>query len=83
MLGIGVDVLHGGEGFSDGFDFVGRGNGAEPCVPDIGVGGVDVIGFLELSALRGIHGIEAQGAAADQVDARVAGVGGFGSFECL
>ncbi len=78
-----VEVPGGGERLLDALDVVGRRDDAAPRVQDVGVFGVDVVRFLDLRAFRGVHGVDAQSAAANEMDAGVASIRGFGGIERL
>ena len=50
LLGLGIQVLHGGERLVDSFNLMGGLVSAEPGVADVGVRGIDVVGRLDFGA---------------------------------
>ena len=67
----------------DSLDLICGRDHAVPGVQDIGIRGIDVVGLLNLRALRGIHRIDAQRRGCEEVNARITAIGGLGSIERL
>ena len=76
-----VNVLGRRERPVDALDLMGRRHDTQPCLLNVRICRIDVVGALQLRALRGVHGVDAQGAAADQMGARGTGIGGLGPVE--